>query len=453
MGTTNIRHWPLALSLSAVTGWVMASPIPETPDEWYQGQESYFTNNPRSACNAFNDKVALINAHIKKNYPDSGLIYNQLCKSIRVNEMQVEDSSQYVLPVAGWWGRGWNIVDRVDVARTIDMLVLSASNKTTYMMFINGDAVLKEQEIEDPSSPEFWETNQMAPFFYRRDGHFGNNWHGTNQKSFISGQIALDAARSDANEYFGNQIPPDHEYAAKVMEFLSDHCASNQNADCIPDGGSSNSGNLVLEKSYPEDTYSDKYINLTTEQSLSFDIGGSFEGSESDGMAAGMSMNFGYATSTAQSQEFALFYVSNYPYANDISSLKDYSINGVAVGGVSESGIIQLIDDSWNFRVANPDVAFGSQTWRIHDLSSVDIWYEDLSEENCLAEEEIVLGNTLNLARSTIDFDGSNWTIDQDDTRTVTYRYDYSGHINTHCTTDSKGQTFKVVADGLLYKR
>ncbi|RSD30694.1 hypothetical protein [Vibrio pectenicida] len=423
-----------------------STPIPDTPPQWYQGNQDYILSNPISACQSFNDNVALINAHIAANYPSgSAQMYEQLCTSFRVNEIQVEDSVDYITWVAAY--PDYSIIDSVDMARTIDILVFSGTGKTNYMMIINGGADLVEQDILEPGW-DSWTGIDMAPFHYQRDHWFGNNWHGTNQKSYISGEIALNNAKEDADDFFQGQSPTEEEYNTKVLEFLSDECTNLGNSNCIPGGGSGNSGYLIYEESYPGDTYEDKYVNVATSQGMSFNIGGSFEADETGSLTAGMSVDIGYETSTSQSQDLAMFFVSNFAGQNDVSSVKEYQVSANAVLAVEDSNVISYKDDEWNYRVDNADEAYGSNTWRKHDLESIDVWTENVNNSNC-TDEPIVIAHTLNLARSTIDID--NGSIDSDDTQTVNYRFDYGTLINMVCETDSENQTVKAVALGNLY--
>lgn len=426
-----------------LSGGVHSTPIPDTPDEWYHGSQNYMMNDPRSACDDFNSKVKLINDYIADKYPDSGLVYDQLCKSFRVTEKQIEDQRTFTNWVAYY--SGYDIIDTVDVARTIDILVFSGTGKTRYMQAINGSADLTKQEIPREN---VWRGKDMAPFHYGRDHWFGNNWHGTNQKSYISGRFAIKTAQHRADNFFSGQSPTPEEYNTKVLEYLSDRCTSENNSDCIPSGGAYNSGNFVFKESYPKDTYEDKTVTVATEQTMSYNISGSFEGSKSDGLSAGMSVDMGYSNSTSQSQDLKVFYISNFSGSNDISATKEYQVSAQALLAVEDSGVISYVDDSWGGRVANPDEAFGSGTWRKLDLESLDIWEEEIDGQYC--NEEMAIGNTLNLARSTLDIDGNS--IDHSDSSTVNHRFDYGVFLKMKCQVDANGNAIKAVKIGSLDK-
>ena len=105
-----------------LSGGAYSSPIPETPDQWYQGSQDYMMRDPRSACDDFNAKVKLINNHIATHYPESDLMYDQLCKSFRVTEKQIEDQRTFTNWVA--YSSKYDIIDTVDVARTIDIFFI-----------------------------------------------------------------------------------------------------------------------------------------------------------------------------------------------------------------------------------------------------------------------------------------------------------------------------------------
>lgn len=424
------------------------SPIPGAPEEWFSGNIDYILNDPQTACDVFNENVAKINGYILDKYPDdSALVSENLCQAIRVEDVQIEDSAEYNLPVAGWWGRGWRMVDYVAIARTIDVLIFSSNDQADYLTIVNGSADLYLQDPLDDDAE--WEGPDMGPFFYERDRHFGNNWHGTNHTTYMSGQIAIDKAVKDTDDFFIGQHPDDAEYNAKLFEFLSDRCSNIDNSECIPSGGASNSGYFENRESFPEDDYADQYVTVAVSQGMSFDIGGTFEAEYKGSPSAGMSVGFGYSTSTESSQEFKMFYVESFGLQNDIGSQKYYNISGNAVEGVT--GFIDYIDDNWDYRVDNADEVFGSQAWRKHDLASAEVTRETINSNNCnLGNEQLAFGNTLNLSRSTIDFDGGNWEIDLDDTETVNHRFDYGVIVDMTCVIDENDQAFKYVSTGAL---
>ncbi len=86
-----IKSFSLSLiTVSMLSGYANASPIPGIDDAYFKGADEYVAyDDPATACDIFNAKVAYINNHLEQQGLP-GKIAN-LCQHARIEDGQIEE--------------------------------------------------------------------------------------------------------------------------------------------------------------------------------------------------------------------------------------------------------------------------------------------------------------------------------------------------------------------------
>ncbi|OOF30362.1 hypothetical protein [Salinivibrio proteolyticus] len=169
--------------------------IPGVEDAYFQGSKEYSNLDPKDACNVFNNNVRLINAEIKKEYEDDPELSqlgleNNLCQHFRINDIQLEhtikDTHTFFYPNrmdGGYYGAYESVID---VQKVIDILMFTSTDKTHYVMFVNGDATLAKQDLYTVDGRDYnlfktYTGGDIAPAYLKRKSNQAlvESFHGT----------------------------------------------------------------------------------------------------------------------------------------------------------------------------------------------------------------------------------------------------------------------------------
>ncbi|MHA7229724.1 excinuclease ABC subunit B [Vibrio campbellii] len=325
-----IKSFSLSLiTVSMLSGYAHASPIPGIDDAYFKGADEYVAyDDPATACDIFNAKVAYINNHLEQQGLP-GKIAN-LCQHARIEDGQIEE--QFIITSqngAYHYGKeDYKIREQIDVARTIDLLMFSQSNKTNYIMAVDGSMNVTRQTLADGGYYFEWVDEEVAPHFWYGEGYMGQMFHGNSQFNFMSGENAYRFARKKAV----NEAPNDVEEQSRLTwKYLAEECENDRGNDyCLPQN---RYGNLfVNQQSFPSSSNVNKEISLAESTSFSFDITGSFEASKSDGPSAGLAVGFGFSQTKESSQTHSMLNYTSVDEGNDIGHSVVQTINTRAVG-------------------------------------------------------------------------------------------------------------------------
>lgn len=166
----NSMKTALLISLMSQGAIAAPSPIPGVDEGYFQGENTYANLEPDIACKVFNDKVALINASINQNYPELAgqmQVSNNLCQHIRINDIQFETTfetditSNNLLPSMQTCFSPLckKTTNTYDLARVTDILIFSGTDRTDYVMFVNGDINFATQEFNN----KVYQSDEVLP--------------------------------------------------------------------------------------------------------------------------------------------------------------------------------------------------------------------------------------------------------------------------------------------------
>ncbi|WP_392339190.1 excinuclease ABC subunit B [Moritella marina] len=430
------------VALVVASGLANASPVIGVDDAYFTGADEYFVVDPRTACDIFNQKVSYINNALG-GIDDTAHIDN-LCRTVRINDGQIEDSYN-LTTVNGAYAHGsssYPITEQIDVARTIDILMFSQSNKTDYVLIVNGSIDVSKQQAVWGGVVE-WNDENVLPFFWYREGYLGQVFHGNSQFNYMSGESEYKMSKKRAESESNNT----NEIERLTWKYLSETCENGDlNAYCIPQGYKFGD-QFINTETYPSSTNANgKTVDIANSTSFSFDISGSFEASKSDGPSAGLSVGFGFSKTKESSQTHDVMTLTSVGQGNDVGTKVTQRINTLALGNAADN--YQASGDSWN-RVVNAAEIWGEDLYRSYPLDSYEAWQENYtSDRRSCKSQAIIFGNSLTIARTHLNMYGGSWKIQDEDIKTVESNYGVT--IDTKCTVDDNGQTFRVMQDTLL---
>lgn len=430
------------VALVVASGLANASPIIGIDDAYFTGADEYFVVDPRTACDIFNQNVSYINNALG-GIDDTAHIDN-LCRTVRINDGQIENSYQ-LTTVNGAYAHGSNkykVTEQIDVARTIDILMFSQSDKTDYVLIVNGSADVSKQTLAYGGSVE-WTNENVLPFFWYREGYLGQVFHGNSQFNYMSGEAEYNVATKRAESESNNE----DEIERLKWKYLTETCENGKiNEYCIPEGYKFGK-QFINTQTYPSSTNADgKQVDIANSTTFGFDISGSFEASKSDGPSAGLNVGFSFHKTKEGSQTHNVMTLISVGQGNDVGTKVTQKINTLALGEAAQN--YQSSGDGWN-RVVNAGSIWGEDLYRSYPLDSYEAWQENYtSDRDSCTSQEIIFGNSLTIARTHLNMYGGSWKIQDEDIKTVDANYGIA--INTKCTVDDKGQTFRVMQDTLL---
>ncbi|EDP58202.1 hypothetical protein [Vibrio sp. AND4] len=439
-----------SLSLSLVTisilsGYANASPIPNIPDAYFTGADKYVVyDDPATACDVFNTNVAFINNSMEKDGLPGRI--DNLCQHARIKDVGQIEEQFIITSQNGAYGPGsdkYPVTEQIDVARTIDLLMFSQSNKTNYIMAVDGSMNVTRQTIDDRGYFRQWDDEKVAPHFFEREGYIGQIFHKNSQFNFISGEDAYNIAHKRAVE----EAPLDtKEQSRLTWLYLSQRCEDDRlNADCLPQRGYGNF--FINQQSFPSSTNADKEISLAKSTSFGFDITGSFDASKSDGPSAGLGVGFGFSSAEESSQVHTFTNYASVDEGNDIGHSVVQTINAKAVG---EAGANADNPKSDTWHVNNAMDIWSEDLYRVYDLKSYESWQENYtSDRNTCKSQQLHFGNAVTVSRAYLNM-YKDWKINEPDTRLYQRESNYGITIDTQCTVDSNGQTFRTMIDPIL---
>ncbi|MGR2665540.1 excinuclease ABC subunit B [Vibrio campbellii] len=441
-----IKSFSLSLiTVSMLSGYAHASPIPGIDDAYFKGADEYVAyDDPATACDIFNAKVAYINNHLEQQGLP-GKIAN-LCQHARIEDGQIEE--QFIITSQNgayhYGEEDYKIREQIDVARTIDLLMFSQSNKTNYIMAVDGSMNVTRQTLADGGYYFEWVDEEVAPHFWYGEGYMGQMFHGNSQFNFMSGENAYRFARKKAV----NEAPNDVEEQSRLTwKYLAEECENDRGNDyCLPQN---RYGNLfVNQQSFPSSSNVNKEISLAESTSFSFDITGSFEASKSDGPSAGLAVGFGFSQTKESSQTHSMLNYTSVDEGNDIGHSVVQTINTRAVG---EAGYYADNPSSEFWHVKNAAEIWGEDLYRVYDLKSYETWQENYTSDwNTCQDQKLVFGNAVTVSRAYLNTYGDNWTINENESKLYQRESNYGITIDTDCTVDDKGQTFRVMKETIL---
>ena len=441
-----IKSFSLSLiTISMLSGYAHASPIPGIDDAYFKGADEYVAyDDPATACDIFNAKVAYINNHLEQQGLP-GKISN-LCQHARIEDGQIEE--QFIITSQNgayhYGEEDCKIREQIDVARTIDLLMFSQSNKTNYIMAVDGSMNVTRQTLADGGYYFEWVDEEVAPHFWYGEGYMGQMFHGNSQFNFMSGENAYRFARKKAV----NEAPNDVEEQSRLTwKYLAEECENDKGNDyCLPQN---RYGNLfVNQQSFPSSSNVNKGISLAESTSFSFDITGTFEASKSDGPSAGLSVGFGFSQTKESSQTHSMLNYTSVDEGNDIGHSVVQTINTRAVG---EAGYYADNPSSEFWHVKNAAEIWGEDLYRVYDLKSYETWQENYTSDwNTCQDQKLVFGNAVTVSRAYLNTYGDNWTINENESKLYQRESNYGITIDTDCIVDDKGQTFRVMKETIL---
>ncbi|UTZ27488.1 excinuclease ABC subunit B [Vibrio campbellii] len=441
-----IKSFSLSLiTVSMLSGYAHASPIPGIDDAYFKGADEYVAyDDPATACDIFNAKVAYINNHLEQQELP-GKISN-LCQHARIEDGQIEE--QFIITSQNgayhYGEEDYKIREQIDVARTIDLLMFSQSNKTNYIMAVDGSMNVTRQTLADGGYYFEWIDEEVAPHFWYGEGYMGQMFHGNSQFNFMSGENAYRFARKKAV----NEAPNDVEEQSRLTwKYLAEECENDKGNDyCLPQN---RYGNLfVNQQSFPSSSNVNKEISLAESTSFSFDITGTFEASKSDGPSAGLSVGFGFSQTKESSQTHSMLNYTSVDEGNDIGHSVVQTINTRAVG---EAGYYADNPSSEFWHVQNAAEIWGEDLYRVYDLKSYETWQENYTSDwNTCQDQKLVFGNAVTVSRAYLNTYGDNWTINENESKLYQRESNYGITIDTDCIVDDKGQTFRVMKETIL---
>ena len=441
-----IKSFSLSLiTVSMLSGYAHASPIPGIDDAYFKGADEYVAyDDPATACDIFNAKVAYINNHLEQQELP-GKISN-LCQHARIEDGQIEE--QFIITSQNgayhYGEEDYKIREQIDVARTIDLLMFSQSNKTNYIMAVDGSMNVTRQTLADGGYYFEWVDEEVAPHFWYGEGYMGQMFHGNSQFNFMSGENAYRFARKKAV----NEAPNDVEEQSRLTwKYLAEECENDKGNDyCLPQN---RYGNLfVNQQSFPSSSNVNKEISLAESTSFSFDITGTFEASKSDGPSAGLSVGFGFSQTKESSQTHSMLNYTSVDEGNDIGHSVIQTINTRAVG---EAGYYADNPSSEFWHVKNAAEIWGEDLYRVYDLKSYETWQENYTSDwNTCQDQKLVFGNAVTVSRAYLNTYGDNWTINENESKLYQRESNYGITIDTDCIVDDKGQTFRVMKETIL---
>ncbi|QUM89084.1 excinuclease ABC subunit B [Moritella sp. 36] len=430
-------------ALFVASGLANSSPIDGIDDAYFHGADQFQAyKDPRTACDVFNQKVKYINSVLSQT-EGAGHISN-LCQAVRFTDGQIEDT-YYLTTVNGAYQDGSNsypVTEQLDVARTIDLLMFSQSNKTDYVVIVDGSVDVSKQTVNYGGEISWYDEN-VLPFFWYREGYIGQVFHGNSQFNYIAGESAYASAEFKAMQ----ETNDDSEIERLTWKYLADTCGDGAiNASCIPQGkGFGNQ--LIGTETFPSSTNAaGNTVDIANSTSFSFNITGDFQASKSDGPSAGLGVGFGFDQTTSSSQTHNVLTLKSVGQGNDIGTAVTQKINTLALGAAAED--YQASNDGWN-RVVNAAEIWGEDLYRSYPLTSYEAWQENYTEDSSsCTSQNLIFGNSLKIARTHLNMYGSNWDIADEDTKIADA--DYGVVVATECTTDQKGQTFRLKKETLL---
>ena len=322
--------------------------------------------------------------------------------------------------------------------------MFSQSNKTNYIMAVDGSMNVTRQTLADGGYYFEWVDEEVAPHFWYGEGYMGQMFHGNSQFNFMSGENAYRFARKKAV----NEAPNDVEEQSRLTwKYLAEECENDKGNDyCLPQN---RYGNLfVNQQSFPSSSNVNKEISLAESTSFSFDITGTFEASKSDGPSAGLSVGFGFSQTKESSQTHSMLNYTSVDEGNDIGHSVVQTINTRAVG---EAGYYADNPSSEFWHVKNAAEIWGEDLYRVYDLKSYETWQENYTSDwNTCQDQKLVFGNAVTVSRAYLNTYGDNWTINENESKLYQRESNYGITIDTDCIVDDKGQTFRVMKETIL---
>ncbi|MBP2702092.1 excinuclease ABC subunit B [Photobacterium lucens] len=452
MKECNINFSLSLITVVMLSGQAFASPIPGIEDAYFTGTDKYLVyDDPKTACDIFNGKVAFINNYLDKNEMP-GRISN-LCQHASIRDGQIEE--QFLIASQNgaygpWSFNRSNITEQIDVARTIDILMFSQSDKTNYIMAVDGSMNVTRQELlhNDPYGASWtrtWDDEKVAPHFYYREGYMGQMFHGNSQFNFMSGESAYNTAKQKAIQAAPNDSK---EQARLTWLYLRNECEDDKtNASCLPEKDFGRQ--FVNKQSFPSSSNDKKEISIANSTSFSFDITGSFEASKSDGPSAGLGVGFGFSQAEETSQTHTMMNFESVDEGNDIGHSVVQTLNTSAVGSAGWYATYGDLFEDWH--VKNAPEIWGSDIYRVYDLKSYESWQENYTDDsNSCTDQKLVFGNAVTVSRAYLNTYGSNWAINESESKLYQKDSNYGVVIDTQCTTDSNGQTYRTMKETIL---
>jgi hypothetical protein len=423
-------------------GLVNASQIDNTDNTHFNGVGQFNAyNNPKKACDLFNKKVKKINAVLSKT-EGAGYIGN-LCQSIRFTDAQIEDT-YYLTTVNGAYQHGsreFPVTEKINVTRTIDLLMFSQSNKTDYVVIVDGSADVLWQAISYVGKSVNWAYENVSPFFYWYEGYIGQVFHRNSQFNYIAGEAAYNLANQKAKLETTNH----NEITHLTWKYLAERCGDHtMNKTCIPQGEYFGD-QLIGTETYPSSTNKDgTTVNIANSTSFSFNITGNFELAKSNGPSAGLVVGFGFEKTQTTDQAHSVMTLTSAARGNDIGTAVTQKINTLALGKASYYAQV----DDWN-HVVNAASIWGESLYRSFPLKAYEAWQEHYTDSpNSCRSQNLIFGNSLKIGRTHLNMYGSSWNIRDEDTKFIDSYYGLV--VQTECVTDQKGQTFRVMKETLL---
>tara|TARA_B100001059_G_scaffold236377_1_gene286508 strand:- start:112 stop:411 length:300 start_codon:yes stop_codon:yes gene_type:complete len=93
----------------------------------------------------------------------------------------------------------------------------------------------------------------------------------------------------------------------------------------------------------------------------------------------------------------------------------------------------------------------GEDLYRVYDLKSYETWQENYTTDwNSCRDQKLLFGNAVTVSRAYLNMYGSTWSINENESTLYQRDSNYGITIDTDCTTDDNGQTFRIMKETIL---